>query len=221
MVNESRWFPLLIHRTYRGKTPTLPDAKIRRSQHPVLSFYVYTHFCCGSHWRARGTWKSTTHASHLRNGQGATWGRSPLHWYCGLIMSMWCWVLHCADLFLIVLQVCLSYYNLFVCFNQFSFLENFSSVTESCPTLCNPMDCSMPGFSIHHQLPELAQTHAHRVVDAIQPSHPLSSPSPPALSLSQNQGLFQWVSSSCQVAKVLEFQLQHQSFQCTFRIDFL
>ena len=126
MVNESRWFSLLIHRTYRGKTPTLPDAKIRHSQHPVLSFYVYTHFCSGSHWRAWGTWRSTTHASHLRNGQGATCGRSPLHWHCGLIMSMWCWVLHCADLFLIVLQLCLSYYNLFVCFNQFFRKAQFS-----------------------------------------------------------------------------------------------
>ena len=75
------------------------------------------------------------------------------------------------------------------------------------------MDCSTPGFPVHHQLLELAQTHVHRVGDAIQPSHPLSFPSPPAFNLSQHQGLFQWVSSSHQVAKVLEFQLQHQSFQ--------
>ena len=67
----------------------------------------------------------------------------------------------------------------------------FSSVAQSCPTLHNPMDCSMPGFPIHHQLPELAQTHVHRVGDAIQPSHPLSSLSPPAFNLSQHQGLFQ------------------------------
>ena len=83
------------------------------------------------------------------------------------------------------------------------------------------MDCSTPGFPIHHQLPELTQTHVHRVGDAIQPSHPLSSPSPPAFSLSQHQGLFKWVSSSRQVAKVLEFQLQHQSFQRIFRTDLL
>ena len=83
------------------------------------------------------------------------------------------------------------------------------------------MDCSTPGFLVHHQLPELAQTHVHWVGDAIQPSHPLSSPSPPALNLFQLQGLFQWVSSSHQVAKVLEFQLQHQSFQWIFRTDFL
>ena len=76
-----------------------------------------------------------------------------------------------------------------------------------------PMDCSTPGFPVHHQLLELAQTHVHRVSDAIQPSHPLSSPSPPAPNPSQPQRLFQWVSSSHQVAKVLELQLQ--SFQCS------
>ena len=75
--------------------------------------------------------------------------------------------------------------------------------------------------SVHHQLPEFTQTHVHRVGDAIQPLHPLSSPCPPALNLSQNQGLFQWVSSSHHVAKVLEFQLQYQSFQWTLRTDLL
>ena len=89
----------------------------------------------------------------------------------------------------------------------------FSSVAQSCSTLCDAMDCSTPGFPIHHQLPELAQTHVHRVGDAIQPSHPLSSPSPPTFNLSWHQALFQGVSSSHQVAKGLEFQLQHQSFQ--------
>ena len=97
----------------------------------------------------------------------------------------------------------------------------FSSVAQSCPTLCNPMHCSTPGFPVHHQLPELIQTHVHWVSDAIQPSHPLSSPSPPAFNLSQNQGLLLWLSSSHQVAKVLELQLQHQSFQRIFRTDFL
>ena len=97
----------------------------------------------------------------------------------------------------------------------------FSSVTQSCLTLCNPMNRSMPGFPIHHQLPEFIQTHVHQVSDAIQPSHPLSSPSPPAPNPTQHQGLFQWVSSSHQVAKVLEFQLQHQSFQWTPRTDLL
>ena len=97
----------------------------------------------------------------------------------------------------------------------------FSSVAQSCLTLCNPMDCSTPGFPVHHQLLEPTQTHVHWVGDAIQPSHPLLSLSPPALNLSQHQGLFKWVSSSHQVAKVLELQLQHQSFQWTFRTDFL
>ena len=96
-----------------------------------------------------------------------------------------------------------------------------SSVAQSCPTLCSPMDRSMPGLPVHHQFPEFTHTHVHWVSDAIQPSHPLSSPSPPAFNLSQHQGLFQWVSSSHQVAKVLEFQLRHQSFQWIFRTDFL
>ena len=83
------------------------------------------------------------------------------------------------------------------------------------------MNCSMPGFLVHHQLPELAQTHVYWVGEAIQSSHPLSSPSPPAFSLSQHQGLFQWISSLNQVDKVLEVQLHHQSFQWIFRTDFL
>ena len=98
---------------------------------------------------------------------------------------------------------------------------HFSSVAQSCLTLCNPMDHSTPGFPVHHQHLELAQTHVHWVGDVIQPPHPLSSPSPLAFNLSQHQDLFQWDSSSHQVAKVLEFQLQHQSFQWIFRIDFL
>ena len=83
----------------------------------------------------------------------------------------------------------------------------FSSVAQSCPTLCYPINRSMSGLPVHHQLPEFTQTHVHWVGDAIQPSHPLSSPSPPAPNPSQHQGLFQWVNSSHEVAKVLEFQL--------------
>ena len=105
-------------------------------------------------------------------------------------------------------------------FTQISQLQ-FSSVVQSCPTLCNPMDYITPGFPVHHQLPEFTQTHVHWVGDSIQPSHPLSSPSPLTFNLSQHQGLFKWVSSSHQVSKVLEFQLQHQSFQRIFRIDLL
>ena len=89
----------------------------------------------------------------------------------------------------------------------------FSSVAQSCLTLCDPMNRSMPGLPVHHQLPEFTQTHVHRVRDAIQPSHPRSSPSPPAPNPSQHQNLFQWVNSSHEVAKVLEFQLQHHSLQ--------
>ena len=83
----------------------------------------------------------------------------------------------------------------------------FSSVTQSCPTLCDPMNRSTPGLSVHHQLPEFTQIHLHQVSDAIQSSHPLSSPSPPAPNPSQHQSLFQWVNSLREVAKVLEFQL--------------
>ena len=89
----------------------------------------------------------------------------------------------------------------------------FSSVAQSCPTLCNPMNRKTPGLPVHQQLPEFTQTHVQRFSDAIQPSQPLSSPSPPAPNPSQHQSLFQWVNSSSEEAKVLEFQPQHQSFQ--------
>ena len=85
--------------------------------------------------------------------------------------------------------------------------DQIRSVTQSCPTLCDPMNRSTPGLPVHHQLPEFTETHVHRVSDDIQPSHPLSSPSPPAPDPSQHQSLFQWVNSSHEVAKVLEFQL--------------
>ena len=93
----------------------------------------------------------------------------------------------------------------------------FSSVAQSSPTLCEGVDCSTLGHPVHHQLPEFTQIHVHWVGNAIQPSHSLSPPSPPAFNLSQHQGLFKWVSSSYQVARVLQFQLQHQSFQWTPR----
>ena len=104
---------------------------------------------------------------------------------------------------------------------RFFYSVQFSSFTQLCLTFCDPMDCSTPGFPVHYQLPELAKTHVYWVGDAIQSSHPLLSPSPPVFNLSQHQGLFQWVSSSHQVAKVLGLQLQHQSFQLIFRTDFL
>ena len=107
------------------------------------------------------------------------------------------------------------------CGLHFCIHNQIRSVAQSCPTLCHPMNYSTPGLPVHHQFPEFTQTHVHRVSDAIQPSHPLSSPSPPAPNPSQHQDLFQWVNSSHEVAKVLEFQPQHQSFQWTPRTDFL
>ena len=106
------------------------------------------------------------------------------------------------------------------------FIYQFSSVTQLCPTICEPMNRSTPGLPVHHQLPKFTQTHVHRVGDAIQPSHPLSSPSPPTFNLSQHQGLFKWVSSLHRVAKVLEFQLsispsnEHPGLG-SFRMDWL
>ena len=102
----------------------------------------------------------------------------------------------------------------------------FSSVCQSCPTLCDPMNCSTPGLPVHHQLWEFTQTHIHRVSDAIQPSHPLSSPSPPALNLSEHQGLLKWVSSSHHVAKGFSFSFnispsnEHPGL-ISFRMDWL
>ena len=107
--------------------------------------------------------------------------------------------------------------NIYLCFVNYTKAYDgvqFSSVVQLRPTLCDPSDFSTSGFPVHHQLLELAQTQVHWVGDAIQPSHPLSSPSPPAFNLSQHQGLFQRASSSHQVAKVLE--LQHQFFQWIF-----
>ena len=104
------------------------------------------------------------------------------------------------------------------CIFDFSSVQ-LCSVAHSCPTLCDPMNRSTPGFPVHHQFPEFTQTQVYRVSDAIQPSHPLLSPSSSAPNPSQHQGLFQWINSSHDGAKVLEFQ--HQSFQWTPRTDLL
>ena len=101
------------------------------------------------------------------------------------------------------------------------FVSLCCSVAQSCPTLCDPADCSTPGFPVLHQLPEFAQIHVLGVDSAIQSSHPRSQPSPPALNLFQHQSLFQWVNSSHQVADILDLQLRYQSFPCIFRVDFL
>ena len=113
----------------------------------------------------------------------------------------------------------ITYLNILICFvceyiNMYSISvsQSVSSVAQSFLNLCDPMNRSTPGLPVHHQLPEFTQTHVHRVSDAIQPSHPLSSPSPLARNPSQHQGIFQLVNSLHEVAKVLEFQLQHQSF---------
>ena len=153
-------------------------------------------------------------------------------WYLIVVWIPW-WLITWRNFFMCSLSiyckisVCSSLLPNFLMY-YFSFWfttkqHQFSSVqfTQSCPALCDPMNRSTPGLPVHHQLPEFTQTHVHWVGDAIQPSHPLSSPSPPVLNLSQHQGLFKWVSSSHQVAKVLEFQLQHQSFQWTPRADLL
>ena len=110
----------------------------------------------------------------------------------------WTWVSCIASKFFIIWITRESYLVL---------SDQIRSVTQSCLTLCDPMNSSMPGLPVHRQLPEFTQTHVHRVSGAIQPSHPLSSPSPPAPNPSQHQSLFQWVNSSHEVAKVLEFQL--------------
>ena len=141
-----------------------------------------------------------------------------------------CWFIHHLNICLTLTFLQLQFYNF--CnysyasfrgdvFNLIKHISSVSSVTQLCLTLCNPMDCSTPGLPVHHQLPEFTQTHVHWVSDAIQPFHPLLFPSPPDFILSQNQGLFKWGSSPHQVTKVLEFQLQHQSFQWMFRTDFL
>ena len=151
------------------------------------------------------------------------YGLIPLQYYYKAVVLGWILLFLSGDILFAFLRYLfswskthhLSYYKCTVSCNH-----QFSSVAQSCLTLCDCMDCSTPGFPVH-QLLELTQTHIHQVGDAIQPSHPLLSLSPPIFSLSQHQGLFKWISSLHQMAKVLEFQLQHWSFQWMFRTDFL
>ena len=165
---------------------------------PVSSFLGQEDY-----FRLQGCDTSTAHLQILLNLQ--IWVHSLLP--CNCLPSLW------KSLLLLLNSYNYTYVS--------STSIQFSSVTQSCLTLCNHMDCSIPDLPVHHQLPELAQTHVHGAGDASQPSHPPLSPSPPAFNLAQHQGLFQWVSSSYQVAKGLKFQLQHQSFQWIFRIHFL
>ena len=126
-----------------------------------------------------------------------------------------------------ILYICLlcwpEYRIVITIFPNFLYMRSvkLGSVVQSFPILCDPMNHSTPGLPVHHQLPEFTQTQVHRVNDAIQPSHPLSSPSPPAPNPSQHQRLFQWVNTSHEVAKVLEFQFQHHSLQRNPRADLL
>ena len=136
---------------------------------------------------------------------------SPNHWTTREIPPSHSWLLwihstsHIRAVW--ILQQCFSKRNMYYLFGCAEASVQFSSVTQLCPTLCDPMNRSTPGLPVHHQLPEFTQTHVCRVGDAIQPSHPLLSPFPPAPKPSQHQSLFQWVNSSHEVAKVLEFQL--------------
>ena len=136
----------------------------------------------------------------------------------GTVTEFYVWLLHESYISLCDRLVISDgiYFLLLNGFSQSSSVQSLSHVP-----LCDPMNRSMPGLPVHHQLPEFTQTHAHRVSDAIQPSHPLLSPSPPAPNPCQHEGLLQWVSSSHEMAKVLEFQLQHQSLQWTPRTDLL
>ena len=151
-----------------------------------------------------------------------TFGKSIYYDFC--VFNSWSYI------FIFLMVCCTSMnqvthlrfdYQLFFCTCSALSVSQFSSIAQSCLTLCNPMDCSMPSFTVLHHLLELAQAHIHWVGETIQSSDSLSSPSPPAFNLSQLQGLFQWVSSSHHVAKALELQLQHQFFQWIFRTDFL
>ena len=131
--------------------------------------------------------------------------------------ELWCW----RRLLRVLWPVRRSYQSILKEINpEYSLEVQFTSVGQPCPTLCDPMDYSTPGLPVHHQLLAFTKTHVHWVGDAIQPSHPLLSPSP-AFNPSQHQDLFRWFGSSHEVVKILELQLQHQSFQWRFRTDFL
>ena len=176
----------------------------------------------------RGAWQATDHGSQ---GTGH---------HCALTLSLFCF--HCSQKYIFSYShqfffsiVDLQWNISFTCTAKwisytYTYIHSFFSdsfpisvqvVAQSCPTLCDPMYRSMTGLPVHHQLPEFTQTHVHRVSDAIQPSHPLASPSPPAPNPSQHLSLFQWINSSHEVAKVLEFQLEHHSFQRNPRADLL
>ena len=172
-----------------------------------------TEYSCLENFINRGAWWVAVHGV----AKSWTWLSK---WACMHVINYSHHGVHCISRIYFMTE-CLYLLTTFTHFPHPTPTFQFSSVTHLGPILQHPKDCSTPGFPVHHQLLELAQIHVHRVSDAIQASHPLLSPFPPAFNLSQHQGLFQWVRSSHQVAKVLEFQLQHQSFQWIFRTDFL
>ena len=196
--------------------------------------------------KRRTVWQRMTWLNSITNSMEWIWANSGRQWGTGksgvlqsLRLQSWTQLSSWTTTTMSIMWICCNLPSQWLislhlnCFYFFTIMKDdemnilyilliyISSVAQLCLTLCDSMDCSRPGFPVHHQLLERAQTHVHWVGDAIQASHPLSSPSPPTFNLSQHQGLFQWVSSSHQVAKVLEFQLQHQSFQWIFWIEFL
>ena len=158
----------------------------------------------------------------------AIWSLVPLHflkpaWTSGSSQFTYCWKLKFIFYKIFIFHEIISLSLFFNHLDLWKYLQFSCSVMS---TLCNPMDCSSPGFPVHHQLPELAQTYFHWVGDAIQPSHPLSSSCPPAFNLSQHQGLFQWVSSAHQVPKYWSFSFSSSPPNeylglISFRIDWL
>ena len=187
-----------------------------------------------------GTWPSFKSNSHIWLGVRICLGNYPEVWFYLFHLINFVWFDLICLIWFILLCFCVfdkiqkhsqktSTSVYLACFKNYinkwvwilSRVSPCCSVTQSGPNLCDPVDCSTPGFPVLHHLPEFAQTHVHWVGDAIQLSHPLLLPSPSAFNLSQHQGLFKWVSSSHQMAKVLKLQWQHQSFQWIFGFDFL
>ena len=220
MTSILRWLPTKWRRLIEGDGLTLAEAA------EVDKYMVKEQGLCGDRKcesRERPVWNSLSMRKWLsvQKSSLVVWLTSGIHkrlWTCLGWERMKKYTLNTRD---IVAHPVHPEASKCVSMPIHPFFSQFSSVTQSCLTLCNPMDRSTPGLSVHHQFPEFIQTHVHWVGDAIQPSHPLSSRSPPAFNLSQHKGLFRWVSCLHQVAKVLEFQLQHQSFQWTPRTDLL
>ena len=190
---------------------------------PATVVFASWCFCISLRWQLFFSLPCENILLHLPRHQGKSliqkliylqnWLIYWIFWTC----SVWCLFYICHSVFLsshpFIHQTIYIFTSVYSLLKRSDYSDHvpisvqFSSVAQSCPTLCDPMNCSMPGLPVHHHLLEFTQTHVHRVSDAIQPSHPLSSPSPPAPNSSQHHSLFQWVNSLHEVAKVLEFQL--------------